>query len=229
MEWVKLKFPSNSKLHSHTVILILSQLQTMTLREKRVEQREANKNLLSSANPLQHNDYILLQRPHQWQVILPFPCDFKLACILPMFWKLGFITTGSDQSSAFIIFKLFMSNGTDALIALKTLFGVDLRVVVSKKLLRSQKHPLSQNAKFVVKKCHTLLQFRFHPMWISRLAEILGIDAKTQENLHLQKQKGGLYFQAWLRSKDKKRRNSFINNIQKTYIRRKVKRIHCSG
>lgn len=184
---------------------------TSTGHIERTKRREANKGLLRSKNPLQQNDYILLEPPqHHWKLDLPFPCDYKLACILPALWELGFVTTGSDQGtngwSAFIIFSPKMEDGTDALESLKVLLGKELRINLCKdKILRSQKHPLPASVKFVLTERRTLLQFRFHPMWIERLAQLLGIDSNVQERVHFQKQKGGLYFRAWLKSKTAKK------------------------
>jgi hypothetical protein len=58
----------------------------------------------------------------------------------------------------------------------------------SKKTSSSKKHTLlSQNA---------LLQLRLHPVWISRPAQLLGIDVISPENHELKKQSGGVYFNA---------------------------------
>lgn len=105
------------------------------LRDNRLKQREADKLLLISNNPLQRNDHIILKPSrHQWKFHPPIPCDYELALILPVLWKLGFVTTGSDQgsnqggsnSSAFIIFKLVMLDGRKTLAVLKDLLGPEL-------------------------------------------------------------------------------------------------------
>lgn len=51
---------------------------------------------------MQHHDYIMIQTPSAWKEFVrdspkEFPCDYKLALILPQLWELGLRTLGCDQ------------------------------------------------------------------------------------------------------------------------------------